>query len=54
MEQTTDDKGKVTKKAIYTYDKNSLKVEKKTSEGSGIIISTKKYNRRLITKSHLG
>jgi hypothetical protein len=44
FEVTMDDKGKVTKKSIYAYDnKTGLKIEKKTTNEKGDVISTKKF-----------
>jgi hypothetical protein len=43
FEISTDDKEKIIKKSIYTYDKNSMKIEKKTTDGNGNLISVKKY-----------
>lgn len=36
-------KGKMIKKSIYVYDKNGLKTEKRTMDGNGEVIITKKY-----------
>ena len=38
-----DDKGVLKKKAIYTYDKKGLKLEKKTVDGKDKLLSDKKY-----------
>ncbi len=44
FELQLDEKGKTLRKSMFTYDKNSLKKEKKVYDGNDVLISVKKYN----------